>query len=153
TTFDANAVKVNLDRVKAAATSPFPVLMSAMDSVEVVDPQTVKIHFSSPDSAFAINALADVPGMMVSPAVIASNPSSLAATPVGTGPYKLVSQTGTVVTFTRNDGYWDKAKLKVLPKTLVYETITDTQTRLNAVKSGQADLAQISAPQYADAQS
>lgn len=57
--------------------------------------------------------------------------------PIGTGPFKLVSDSDTETVFARNDKYWgpkprvDKVILKVIP---------DAQTRLAAVSSGDVDI-------------
>jgi nickel transport system substrate-binding protein len=57
--------------------------------------------------------------------------------PIGTGPFKVVSNTDTETVFERNDNYWGP-KPKV--SRVVLKVIPDAQTRLAAVSSGAVDV-------------
>src|SRR3954464_2624082 len=63
---DAAAVKYNLERHKNLPGSSRRAELAPMESVEVVDPGTVRIHLSAP-SVPLLTVLADRAGMMVSP--------------------------------------------------------------------------------------
>lgn len=89
TDFNAEAVKVNLDR----ASNPESHLKrynlyKNIDKTEVVDPQTVKITLKQPFSAF-INILAHPATAMISPAALKKYGNEIGFHPVGTGPYQL----------------------------------------------------------------
>jgi ABC-type transport system substrate-binding protein len=119
--------------------------LALMTSVVAVDPTTVKLTFSQPDPD-AIFALAYWPGTMVSLNGLA-HPDQLALHPMGSGPYKLVDVSAALTfTFDRFDGYWNKSH--VYPAHYVEPAIANETSRLNAVKTGVADFAPISALTY-----
>ncbi len=91
TDFNAEAVKVNLDR----ASNPENHLKrynlyKNIAKTEVVDPATVKITLKEPFSAF-INILAHPATAMISPAALKKYGKEIGFHPVGTGPYELPS--------------------------------------------------------------
>jgi len=132
--FNADAVKANLDRGKEIGVRPE---FAAIDSVAVVDDQTVEITLAQPSPGF-ISDLASVPGMMISPA--AMDDPALDRNPVGTGPWVYRSDESTegeVHVYTLNDSYWEPAAQGV-ERIEVYD-IPDQQARINALKTGQVD--------------
>ncbi len=80
-----------------------------------------------------IDVLADLPGMMASPAAF----GTLATAPVGSGPLRVVSITNNSVAYERWDGYHDKDLIKFAR----YEVtqLSDDATRASALFAGQAD--------------
>lgn len=136
TPFDAEAVKVNLERANSE-TSRVSDLIN-VQSIEVVDTYTVKLYLSQPDSSIIL-ALSDRAGMMVSPKILEK--SSEEFEPIGTGPYKFVSwvPNGEVV-MEAYDEYWDKDHPAHLDK-LTVVGMPDENTRINAVSSGEVDIA------------
>jgi peptide/nickel transport system substrate-binding protein len=135
TAFDAEAVKFNLDRANSAESKVSD--LRSIESVEVVDPSTVKLNLKQPDSSIIL-ALSDRSGMMVSPAAVEKFGADFAQNPVGTGPYKMVNwvRNGEIV-FETNDKYWQEG-LPYLDK-LTVKIMPDENTRMNALKSGQVD--------------
>lgn len=118
TDFDANDVKFSLDRARAEeSTNAQKALFAAIDTVEVVDPATVKVMLKNPSGSFLYN-------MGWGDAVIVAEES--AATngekPVGTGPFKFGNWAkGSSITIVKNDAYWgdpvalDKAEFRIIP--------------------------------------
>ncbi|MBG0564045.1 ABC transporter substrate-binding protein [Actinoplanes aureus] len=106
---DAQAVKANLDRFRAAGAAENAQALSTK-SVEVVDPKTVVITLNGPDPAL-LDSLSDAYGFIANPAKFGQD-KPFATTPDGTGPYRLnaeATMAGTQWTFTRKDKYWGQA--------------------------------------------
>ncbi len=139
TPFDAEAVKFNIERFKSDESIYSNSNIQNVENVEVVDPLTVKIHLIEPSVSILLS-LADRAGMMVSPTAVKKYGDDYAQHPVGAGPYKMVKRVpnGEVV-FERFDDYWDKGK-PYLDK-ITIKIMTDENTRINALKSGDIDMA------------
>jgi glutathione transport system substrate-binding protein len=91
TDFNAEAVKVNLDRASNPENSLKRYnLYKNIASTEAVDPTTVKITLKAPFSAF-INILAHPATAMISPAALKKYGKEIGFHPVGTGPYELLT--------------------------------------------------------------
>jgi len=140
TDFNAEAVKVNLDR----ASNPDNhlkrySLFKWIAKTEVVDPQTVNIVLKQPFSAF-INNLAHPAAVIISPAALKQYGKDIAFHPVGTGPYKLVTWNQTdFVKVEKNPNYWQKG----LPKldTITWRPVVDNNTRAAMLQTGEATFA------------
>lgn len=148
TDFNADAVKFNIDRILKAEASPRKSEIASVASVDVVDPLTVKFNLKSPFAPL-LATLVDRAGMMVSPAAVQKYGDDLTLTPIGagTGPFKFVEwKQDDHVTLERNPDYWKTAangdKLPYLDK-LVYRIIVDENARLNNLKTGDVDVAQL----------
>ncbi len=116
---DADAVKVNLERYRAAPESLRKGELKPVSSVEVVDPHTVRLHLSQPYAPL-VAVLADRAGMMISPKALGRDvtPDLPCA-----GPFKLterVAQDRIVVD--RFPGYWNAAAIKL--DRIVYQSAT-----------------------------
>ncbi|MEQ9245918.1 MAG: ABC transporter substrate-binding protein, partial [Nitratireductor sp.] len=84
TTFDAEDVKFTLDRARAEdSTNAQKQLFAAIDTVEAVDPATVKITLSAPQGSFLYN-LGWGDAVIVAPESAETNKEN----PIGTGPFK-----------------------------------------------------------------
>jgi peptide/nickel transport system substrate-binding protein len=133
-----DVVKENLDRAKTVV-GPKTDQLSGLTDVTVAGDNVI-LRLAQPDPAIPLD-LSQVMGMMVSPRAIA-DPSLLSSGPDGAGPYVLgKSQTvlNSTYTFTRNPNYWDP---KAFPySTVVIRVITNPTAALNAVRSGQVELA------------
>jgi ABC-type transport system substrate-binding protein len=134
TPFNADAVKVNLDRainIKGSAVAQY---LTNVTSVVVVDDSTVDLILDAPNSALPA-VLADPAGMMLSPATIKEE--GLAQI-VGTGPYRITEYVpNESVTYTRNPDYWGTP---AKPDKIVMTFVTDNQTAANAIVAGDADV-------------
>ena len=146
TAFDAAAVKANIERNKTLPGSLTAAALLPIQSVEVVDPLTAKFKFAKTNAAI-IDILADKGGIMVSPAAFSR--SDLGIRPVGTGPYRLVSyQVGVQIVYERNPDYWGKPGNLAR---IVVKTYTDAAASLNALKTGDVDMAVINGDDQNDA--
>ncbi|WP_017892157.1 glutathione ABC transporter substrate-binding protein GsiB [Serratia sp. S4] len=140
TEFNAEAVKVNLDR----ASNPDNHLkrynlFKMIDKTEVVDATTVKIVLKAPFSAF-INNLAHPAAVIISPAALKQYGKEIGFHPVGTGPYQFVTWNQTdFVKVKKFDGYWKPG----LPKldSITWRPIVDNNTRAAMLQTGEATFA------------
>lgn len=135
---DAAAVKFSLERHLTMQGSFRRPEISAIDTIEVVDPLTVKLNLKTPFSPL-IAQLTDRSGMMVSPKAAAAAGDKFGLNPVCAGPYKFVErvQQDRIVVEKFAD-YWDKDKVMI--DRITYLPITDSTVRLANLKSGQLDL-------------
>jgi peptide/nickel transport system substrate-binding protein len=145
TDFNADAVKFNLERYMTDPKSTRRNELGTVKSVEAVDPKTVKVTLKEPFAPF-LSVLSDRSGMMVSPKAAKDQGGDIRNQPVGTGPFKLENRVkGDTITLTRNDQYWQPG----LPKAakVVYKILTDPNTQLVNLRSGQVDITNTIPPQ------
>jgi len=141
---DANAVVANIERGKNLETSSVKGDLATVASVAAQDDLTVVFTLTEPDAALPAK-LADRAGMIVSPKAF-DDGTNLAIAPVGAGPWKLVQYSpGDRLVVEKFDGYWNPDAVKL--QELTIRLIDDDDTRLNAVRAGEVDVAQISAGQ------
>jgi peptide/nickel transport system substrate-binding protein len=151
TPFDAAAVKANLDRARTAEQSSLQVTLSGIESVEVVDDHTVQLGLTRGGSELPA-LFARLPGMMVSPQVIADAPDSIATGAGGSGPYLLEEfRANEAVSFVNNPDRWNQ-DVGLLDR-MTITGITVGQQRLNALQAGDVDLAQMTSTDVAGAAS
>lgn len=140
TDFDANAVKVNFERVldKSNALARYN-QFSRIKEVEVINPHQVKITLTEPFSAF-INALAHPSAMMISPTALEKWGKDITFHPVGTGPFKFVEwKPAESLKMEKFDGYWQEGYPKV--DSLTFRTVNDNNTRAAVLQTGEVDVA------------
>jgi ABC-type dipeptide/oligopeptide/nickel transport system permease component/ABC-type transport system substrate-binding protein len=133
TLFDAGVVKFSLDRALApTSTNVQKQALSVIRQVEIVDPQTVRLHLTQADSNL-LYVLAWGDAVMVSPKSVAT----LATAPIGTGPFKFAGwRRGDAVTLVRNDAYWGApAKLRQV----VFKFIADPAAAFAAIRTHDVD--------------
>ena len=153
--FNAAAVARNFERSTALglragfATSE---TMSQIATVEIEGEDLVRLKLKGPNGQMPF-FLGSQAGMMISPAVLSSSGEisfGAALKPVGTGPFKVRSFDSNVRTvMDRYDGYWNPDPGR--PVTIEHHYVPDARARLNAVRSGQANLALIDGRQIAEA--
>jgi glutathione transport system substrate-binding protein len=137
TDFNADAVKVNLDRV----TNPDNHLKryglySVIARTEAVDPYTVRVTLKNPFSAF-INDLAHPSGVMISPAAIQKYGKEIAFHPVGTGPFEFVEwKQPDYLKVKKFAGYWQKGLPKI--DTITWRSVVDNNARAAMMQTGEA---------------
>jgi peptide/nickel transport system substrate-binding protein len=118
TSFDADDVKFSLDRARGdKSTNAQKGLFSAIDTVDVVDPLTVKVALKQPSGDFLYN-MGWGDAVIVAPESAGTNKDK----PVGTGPFKFDSWAkGYQIVIAKNADYWgtpallDKATFRVIP--------------------------------------
>lgn len=147
TPFDGEAVKANLEYLKAS-TGQNSYMAASIDSVEVVSPTEVNLNLTAPDPGL-LGYLAVVGGAMASPATLGAGDA--ATTAVGSGPYTLEEATpGSQYVYERNEDYWNAEAFPY--DEIVVKPIADPTARLNALKSGQADVGVVNTTQAAEAE-
>src|SRR2546423_3012599 len=136
--FDAEAAKFSLERHLTLQGSFRKPELAAVDTIEVVDPLTIKLHLRTPFSPL-IAQLTDRAGMMVSPKAAKEAGDRFGLKPVCAGPYKFVErvQQDRIVVEKFAD-YWDKDKLSI--DRITYLPIVDSTVRLANLRSGGLDL-------------
>ena len=126
TDFNAEAVKVNFDRV----TNPENKLKryslySNIAKTEVVDDLTAKVTLKTPFSPF-INQLAHPSAVMISPTALKKYGKDIMFHPVGTGPYKFVEWKQTdYLKGVKNENYWRPGLPKIDTITWVKELLAE----------------------------
>jgi peptide/nickel transport system substrate-binding protein len=136
--FDAEAAKFSLERHLTMQGSFRKPELAAIDTIEVADPLTIKLHLKTPFSPL-IAQLTDRAGMMVSPKAAKDAGDRFGLKPVCAGPYKFVErvQQDRIVVEKFAD-YWDKDKLHI--DKITYLPIVDSTVRLANLRSGGLDL-------------
>src|SRR5947199_5217226 len=136
--FDADAAKFSLERHLTMQGSFRKPELAAIDTIEVADPLTIKLHLKSPFSPLSA-PLTDRAGMMVSPKAAKEAGDKFGLKPICAGPYKFVErgQQDRIV-FEKFADYWDKDKIKI--DRIVYLPLVDATVRLANLKSGGLDL-------------
>ncbi len=135
---DATAAKYSFDRhlnMKGSFRKPE---ISAVESVDVVDPLTIKLNLKAPFSPL-LAQLTDRAGMMVSPKAAEAAGDKFGLHPVCAGPYKFVEriQQDRIVVEKFAD-YWNKDQVSI--DKITYLPIVDSTVRLANLKSGGLDL-------------
>ena len=127
---------------------------SAISSVTATGPYTVRITCATPNPQLpGLMDQVSMVGSVISPAGLA-DPSKMGTQSFGAGPYVLdASQTvaGDHYTYTPNPGYWDKSKVHW--KKVVIKVVSNPNSALQAVRTGEADAVAITADQVSTATS
>lgn len=146
--FNAEAVKANLERGKTIEGSAVASSLTNIESVEVIDDANVRLNLTAPDASLPL-LLSDRAGAMISPAAF-DNPD-LDQFPVGAGAFKVVDHViDDRVVYERFEDYWDRENVHLAGIEMLL--LSDTQTRLNALISGQIDAAELDPPQIDQAE-
>lgn len=140
TDFNAEAVKVNLERVM----NPDNRLLRATQfnriaKVDAIDPLTLQITLKEPFAPF-INSLAHASAAIISPAALAKYGKDINLHPVGTGPFEFVEwkQTDSIVG-KKFDHYWKAGYPKI--DQITWKPVIENSTRAAMLQTGEADFA------------
>src|SRR3982074_2046844 len=136
--FDAAAAKYSLDRHLTTKGSFRRPEISSIDTVEVVDPLTIRLNLKAPFSPL-LAQLTDRAGMMVSPKAAEAAGDKFGLKPVCAGPFKFVErvQQDRIVVEKFTD-YWNKDNVFI--DKITYLPIVDGTVRLANLRSGGLDL-------------
>lgn len=135
TTFDAEAVKVNIDRLRNPDNNlSRRSLVSMVSEVEVVDDRTVKLILDAPFGAM-IASLAHPGAMMISPAALEEFGSDIGRNPVGTGAFTFTNWSADTLEVARNDDYW-KGPAKV--ENIIIRSVPESGARMAMLQTGEA---------------
>ena len=141
---DAAAVKYSLERHKNMKGSNRRGELAPVSSIEVVDPQTVRLNLSQPFVPL-LAVLTDRAGMIVSPKAAEAAGEKFGAAPVCAGPFRFVERVAQDrIVLERYPGYWDKAAIHF--QRVVYTPFVDATVRLANLRSGQLDFIERVAP-------
>ncbi|WP_349360167.1 ABC transporter substrate-binding protein [Stappia sp.] len=133
TAFDAEDAKFSLDRARAEdSTNAQKPLFAGIESVEAVDPTTLKVTLAEPNGAFLFN-LGWGDAAMVAPETADTNK----AEPVGTGPFTLARWVqGDRIEIVKNPDYWGAP---VALEKATFKIIADPAAGLAALMAGDVD--------------
>ena len=137
TDFNAEAVKINLDRLKDPANKlKRASLFAAVDHVEVIDPNTVKVVLNKPFAAI-VQTFAHPAAMFISPKAIKEYGKEVSRHPVGTGLFQFVEwKDSQYVVVKKFDGYWDKNNSAKVNK-ITFKPIPEAGSRVAMLKTGE----------------
>jgi len=131
----AEDVKFSLERLLDPKTAaPYRIYYESIESIQAVDPMTIKFKMKKVDSNFLFN-------MARGDAVIVSKQSvdRLKSAPVGTGPFKFVEwKRGDSVSMAKNPDYYVRG-LPYLDK-VTFKFIPDPSAQLAALRAGDVDV-------------
>jgi glutathione transport system substrate-binding protein len=138
TPFNADAVKVNIDRLADPnSTLKRHSLFSMVKETKVIDDYTVKVILSKPFGAM-LNNFAHPAGMMISPKALKDYGKDVAHHPVGTGPFKFSEwNPGESLKVVKNEDYWKKGYPKV--DSITFKPVTENGSRVAMLQAGEAD--------------
>ncbi len=150
TPFNAEAVKVNLERYINPTGIVIWDLTNAIESIEVVDEYTVRLHFTEPNINMIYN-LAQDPGFMISPTALNEHGEEwLSQNPVGTGPFVFERwEPGTELVMVRNPNYWREGLPKV--DRVVWKILVDNTVRSISMVTGEINIETFVPPKDYDA--
>jgi ABC-type transport system substrate-binding protein len=140
TAFDATALKANLDFGAASALTA--VAFEPVESVEVVDDLTARVHLKTPWATMPL-AFVSQAGYMAAPEMLDSDDGG--RNPIGTGPFVFDHWTpDSELTVTKNDNYW-QAGLPYLDG-IDFKVLPDAQSRTQSMESGEIQVLVTSTP-------
>jgi ABC-type transport system substrate-binding protein len=153
TPLNAQAVQYDWNRLIATPAGIGPgkvaknAALAAMTSVDVVNDQTVIVHFSQPVAGQFLQSLtAGGAQSFASPTALKAGEASFDQHPIGAGPYKLVSYTpNQSILLERWSGYWNPAAQKSAFVKIVFLPRTGAE-EVTAVASGTVDLVSVAGP-------
>ncbi len=148
----ADLVKQNIERSMALGTKASGTMVDSlrtMASVDVLGPLEVRFNLKSPSGQIPY-IMGGIAGMVSSAASLAPDAFGVNYKPIGAGPYRVKSFESNVRTImTRHDEYW--RGIAGRPAVYEHHYVPDGRARLNAVRSGQANVALIDPRQIPEA--
>ena len=144
TPFDAEALAYNLQRSKSLPGSNRASELSQVETIEVVDADTVRLGLTQPFAPL-IALLADRSGMMVSPTAAEALGEDFGRSPVCAGPFKFVERISQDrIVLERFADYWNADAIAI--DGVVFLPIPDSSVRLANLQSGDLHIIERAAP-------
>jgi len=138
---DAEAVKWSVERVwKGKPKSPHAWKYDYLESVEVVDPLTVKLTFKNPYAFLpvALTGSTGRAGTIVPRKAVEKFGADYGRNPVGTGPFKFVSwKENDSIVLEKNPDYWEKGLPKLDKATFLI--MKEASSAVAAMLAGRVD--------------
>src|SRR6516165_2336894 len=142
--FDAEAVKVNIERYRNASESSRKGELRLITAVEEVDPRTVQLVLAQPYAPL-VAVLSDRAGMMASPKALARLGKDFASGPMCAGPFQFVERVAQDrMVLDRFPGYWNPGSIHL--DRIIFRPIADSTVRLVNLQTGQFDMLEELAP-------
>ncbi len=150
TDFNADAVVYNFERWMNGSEDKFPYYASmfggfkgdeghVIKEVKAVDDYTVEFTLKRPQAPFLKN-LAMSPFGIASPDAVEKHGDKFTENPVGTGPFVFKQwKRNDKVVVEKNESYWMEGYPKL--DSVIFKSIPDNSARLNALKTGEVDIA------------
>jgi len=139
TPLDAGAVKTTLEHYMTAKESARAAELTAVKSVDAVDPTTVRLTLKSPFAPLT-SILADRSGMILSPAALKKYGAKFADHPVCVGPFRFKSRPSSdEIHLVKSADYYDKAKVHLAG--VNFTVVTQPNVRAANLRSGDIDIA------------
>ena len=152
TELTAETVKRNIDRSIALggrASGTMAESVKGIASVEAPGSHELKLTMKAPSGQIPY-IMGGIAGMVASAASVTGDAFGVTFKPVGSGPYRLKSFESNVKTvMVRNEDYWDGTTGR--PAAFEHHYVPDGRARLNALRSGQANLVLIDPRQIPEA--
>lgn len=138
TDFNAEAVKVNVDRLANPENRlKRHSLFAIVDHTEVVDEYTVKVVLKEPFGAM-INNFAHPAAMMHSPKALEEFGKEVSRNPVGTGPFVFEEWvSGSHVKMVKNENYWKPDYPKV--DSVTFKPVKENGSRIAMLQTKESD--------------
>ena len=140
TPFDAQAVKVNFDRILQGGYERTSLYGPIMEAVEVLDDYRVKFVLKESYGPF-LNVMAHTAGLIVDPSYVTDEDKNaqMKDSPSGTGPFVLERwEKGETVSLKANKDYWQgEPKLE----RVIFRTVKKDGDRSKMLEAGEADIA------------
>jgi peptide/nickel transport system substrate-binding protein len=144
TAMNGESVRYSLDRHLNMKGSTRRSELESIDTIEVVDPLTVRLKLKAPFSPL-VAILADRAGMPVSPAAANKLGDKFGTAPVCVGPWQFVERVSQDrIVLEKSPHYFDKGAAKF--DRLVFRIIPDDNVRLANLRSGDIDMMHLVGP-------
>jgi len=157
-TFDAESVKFQIDWIRDPTSKTWDVSwLAPLDSVDIVDKQTLRWKFKTPWASFA-GVVSNVPGYVMSEKALQADAAKYDSQPEGTGPYIVEeANPGNFLKLKRNPNWWF-AKASNNPDMPYFDgilvtVIPDPAVRLANLRAGKIDVLTLEKSQYAGVKS
>lgn len=151
TDFNAEAVVKNFERWAGGNADQFPYYNTmfggfegdeghVIESVEADGEHTVVFTLKRPQAPFLKNLAMDMFAIASPTAIEEQGDDDFERNPVGTGPFKFVEwKANDSITVEKFEDYWQEGKPKL--DKIIFRSIPDNASRLNALTTGEIDLA------------
>lgn len=135
----AEDVQFSLERFADPTISVnIPSLGVGIESVDIIDDQTVQVNLDRPVGAFLEN-ISVFPASIINKAAVEAEGDDHWMNPLGTGPFKVKEWVpGSHITLERNEYYWEEGKPYL--DEIRFDYIPDDNARILRIQGGDADI-------------
>src|SRR5215472_4833531 len=141
---DADAVKYKLTRDLTAKGSMRRGEVNSIDSIEVIDPLTVRLNLKAP-AAQLLAQLTDRAGIMISPKATEATQDKFGLHPICAGPFSFDSRVAQDrIVLKRFPGYWDAKSIHF--DEVIYLPNPNSSVRLANLQAGALDIVEYIVP-------